>query len=353
MTDTFTRREAIGTGIGLGAACLAGCTGMTGGGSGSGGTNNSTGESGGNYPSKEITVIVPWSQGGGTDRSTRALTPTWSKKIGANFVVQNYPGGSTQVGGERLYNATANGYNIAMWNLPQMQATWLFQDAPYNGSNFDYIGTNHWDPTMWFAPQNSPYNNMMEFVEYTKNNSVTVGTTAAIGNTALSALLVKDSYDLDYQLVNLEGGSSVRQAVLAGDVDAAVNQPWAFNPSNVGKVTALGTHTSEPQTLWPNTPTFKELGMTDVPLVDEGLGQWKLVVAPGGLKENHPDRFEQLVKTYKRTMNDKSYRQRAKQQGKLNKILRYNGPQKTKDIVKQNTKFMKEYSSLIENFRQG
>lgn len=353
MDHTYTRREIVGTGIGLGAAGMAGCTSISGENFGSGGTNNSTSGSSGSYPSQEVSVIVPWSQGGGTDRSTRALTPTWSKKLGTDFVVQNYPGGSTQVGGEKLYNATANGYNIAMWNLPQMQATWLFQDAPYTGSDFDYIGTNHWDPTMWFAPQDSPYKNMTEFIEYSRNNSVTVGTTAAIGNTALSALLVKDSYNLDYQLVNLEGGSSVRQAVLAGDVDAAVNQPWAFNPSNVGKVTALGTHTSEPQSLWPNTPTFKQLGMTDVPLVDEGLGQWKIVVAPDGLKNNHPDRFQQLVETYKRTMNDDNYRQRAKQQGKLTKILQYNSPEKTKNIVSQNTKFMKEYRSLIENFRQG
>lgn len=374
MTRKSNRRNFLRTGIALGTIGLAGCTGggiggggggSSGGGGGGGGTDGSSGGSGsgngsggsggggGGYPSKEITMIVPWSQGGGTDRSTRALTPTWSQKIGTNFVVQNYPGGSTQVGGEKLYNAAPDGYTLAMWNLPQMQATWLFQDAPYTGADFNYVGTNHWDPTMWFAPKKSQYKNMKEFIDYAKNNSVTVGTTAAIGNTALSALLVKDTYDLDYQLVNLEGGSSVRQAVLAGDVDAAVNQPWAFNPANVGKVTSLGSHTSEPQTLWPNTPTFKELGLTDVPLVKEGLGQWKLVVAPGGLKNQHPDRFNKLVNTYKSAMNADDYRQRAKKQGNLTKILKYNGPQKTNQIVKDTTKFMKEYQPLFKQFQQG
>ncbi|MFC7157202.1 tripartite tricarboxylate transporter substrate binding protein [Halomarina halobia] len=347
----MNRRTFIKAGIGTGAIGLAGCVGSLPGEGGGGGGGNDSG--GGSYPSKEITVIVPWAQGGGTDRSTRALTPTWSKKIGANFVVQNYPGGSTQVGGENLYNATPDGYTVAMWNLPQMQATWLFQDAPYTADDFDFIGTNHWDPTMWFAPKDVPYEDMKEFIDYAKENSVTVGTTAAIGNTALSALLVKDTYDVKMKLVNMEGGTPTRQAVLAGDVDAAVNQPWAFNPSNIGKVTSLGSHTPEPQELWPDTPSFKELGLTDLPRVEEGLGQWKLQVTPGGLKDEYPDRFEKLVTSYEEAMKADEYRQRAKEQGNLDKILRYNGPEKTQEIVDENTEFMREYKPLFDEFQQG
>lgn len=338
----------VKTGIGIGTVGLAGCVGSLPGDGGSGGGNG-----GGSYPSKEITVIVPWEQGGGTDRSTRALTPAWSKKIGGNFVIQNYPGGSTQVGSEKLYNAAADGYTVAMWNLPQMQATWLLQDASYTAAGFNFLGTNHWDPTMWFAPKDSPYKDMKEFLNYAEKNSVTVGTTAAIGNTALSAVLVKDNYDVDMKIVNMEGGTPTRQAVLAGDVDAAVNQPWAFNPSNIGKVTTLGSHTSERQELWPNTPSFKELGLTDLPRVDEGLGQWKLQVTPGGLKEEYPDRFEKLATTYAEAMKADEYRQRAKEQGNLNEILRFNGPEKTKEIVNENSKFMEKYKSLLEQFQQS
>lgn len=345
MKDTrINRREVLKASSALGIAGLAGCSSFQ---NGNGNSNRS-----GPYPSDAITVVVPWSQGGGTDRSTRALTPTWGEKMGGNFIVQNYPGGSTQVGGEKIYKAENDGYTVGMWNLPQMQATWLFQDAEYGADDFNYIGTNHWDPTMWFAPKNSPYNDMNGFLDYAKNQSdVVVGTTASIGNTALSALLVKSTYNLDIQIVNLEGGSSVRKAVLSGDVDAAVNQPWAFNPSNIGKVTTLGSHTPEKQELWPDTPSFKELGLTDVPLVESGLGQWKLMVTPGGLKENHPDRFKRLADTYKEAMEADSYKNRAKEQGNLDKILRYNEPEKTKEIVNENTKFMKEHRSLFENFQ--
>ncbi len=343
-SNRIDRRTFIKHGVVAGTAGLAGCTGnsrirITG-----------SGGSSGEYPSKPITVIVPWAQGGGTDRSTRATTPTWSELLDAEFMVENYPGGSTQVGGERIYSADNDGYTIGMWNLPQMQATWLLQNAPYTGEDFDYIGTHHWDPTMWFAPPDSPYRDMAEFIEYAKENSATVGTTAAIGNTALSALLVQKTYDLDLTLVNMGGGSKARQAVLAGDVDAAVNQPWAFNPTYSNDVLGLGTHTSEPQNLWPDTPSFAELGLSEIPLVEEGWGQWKLMVTPGGFRDEYPERFEKLAETYANVFDQEGFRSRTESQGNLNEILRYLPPEETRTEVETVSQTMNEYASLFDNF---
>jgi tripartite-type tricarboxylate transporter receptor subunit TctC len=327
----------------LTCASVAGFTGLSG----------CVGESSGNkeYPEENIEIIVPWSQGGGTDRATRATTPTWSETLNINFVVQNYPGGSTQVGGERLYNADPDGYTIAMWNMPQMQATWMFQDASYGMEDFDYIGTHHLDPTMWFAPPGSEYEDMSEFIEYARDqDQVTVGTTAAIGNTALSALLVEDTYDdIDFNLVNLEGGTPTRQATLSGDVDASVNQPWAFNPNNIDEVIGLGTHTPERQDLWP-APSFGELGLDNIPLVKEGFGQWKLVVAPGGLQDEYPERFDSLVKSYAEVFESEEFISRAEDQGGLDKILEYNEPEETTTEVESYSEFMEEYEPLFENF---
>lgn len=352
----MNRRRFIQLGTTAGIFGLCGCSSQNsddGGGSSSGedgGTMGNNAAEGDKYPNQPITVIVPWSQGGGTDRSTRALTPTWASVMGGEFTVQNFSGGSTQVGGERIFSSNADGYTVGMWNLPQMQATWLFQDATYRTDDFNYIGTNHADPTMWFAPQDSSYGDMNEFLEFARNNEVNVGLTSAVGNTALSALLVLDTYDVNMNLINLEGGSGVRQAILAGDVDAAVNQPWAFNPSNIGKVTTLGSHTPESQELWPDTPSFANLGLTDLPLVDQGLVQWKLMVAPAPIKKEYPDRWEMLVSTYEEAMMTDSYRQRASEQGNLDQIIRFNGPDETGKIVKQNTDFMSQFKPLFDEY---
>lgn len=351
--QNFDRRTFVKSGIAIGTAGLAGCasSGNGGGGGGGGGNNSGGGGGGGNYPSQTITVIVPWSQGGGTDRSTRALTPTWGDKIGGNFVVQNYPGAGTQIGGEKIYNAKPNGYTVGMWNLPQMQATQLLQDAKYKPSEFDFIGTNHADPTMWFAPKNVPYKNFKEFVEWAKGKGkdVTVGLTSTLGNTALSGVTVRDTIDgLNYQLVNLEGGSGVRKAVLAGDVDAAINQPWAFNPTNIGKVTALGSHTKKEQALWPDTPSFWDLGFKDLPYAQPISRQWKLMVAPPGTADKYPDRYQTLVDTYKEAMQSDAYLEKVKGLSNLDKLVEYNSPEKTREIVNENTKYMKKYLPLLK-----
>lgn len=331
-----SRREFIAAGI----TGLAGTAAYTAQARGMLGTSDET----------QIRAIVPWSQGGGTDRSLRVTTPTWAELLDTAFVVENHPGGSTQVGGEELYNADADGFTLAMWNMPQMQATWLFQNAPYRIGDFDYLGTHHWDPTMWFAPPDSPYDDLEGFIEYARENETTVGITAAIGNTALSALLVEDTYDLDLTIINMEGGSGVRQAVLANDIDAGVNQPWAFNPDYADDVTALGSHTSEQQELWPSAPSFGDLGLEEIPLVDEGLGQWKLVVLPGGVRDRHPDRFEVLSETYAAVFEDDAFQARTEEQGGLDKILDYRGPDETKREVEATAQFMEEYADVIENF---
>ncbi|MCQ4334914.1 hypothetical protein KM295_15795 [Natronomonas sp. F2-12] len=345
-TSRSDRRQFLKYAVTAGGAGLAGCLDSVG-----RGDNDDTGDSNGTYPEQNIEVIVPWSQGGGTDRATRATTPTWSDILDANFVVQNYPGGSTQVGGERLYDADPDGYTIAMWNMPQMQATWIFQDAPYDMDDFDYLGTHHLDPTMWFAPPESPYEDMAEFIEYAREEGeVTVGTTAAIGNTALSALLIEDTYDdIEFNLVNLEGGTPTRQATLSGDVDASVNQPWAFNPDHIGEVIGLGTHTPEPQDLWP-APSFAELGLDEIPLVEEGFGQWKLIVAPGGLEDEYPERYNALVNSYAEIFEQDDFVSRAEEQGGLDQILDYNDPEATVQEVEAYSEFMQEYEPLFDRF---
>lgn len=305
------------------------------------------------YPEQSVRIIVPWSQGGGTDRSTRVLVPTWQETLDGEIVVENYPGGSTQVGGERLYQSEPDGYTISMWNLPQMNATRLFQDAPYTIDDFDYIGTNHFDPTMWFAGEDTPYEDMNDLVEAARERpgEITVGLTSAVGNTALSALLIQDALDVEFNLVNLEGGSNVRQSVLGGQVPVVVNQPWAFNPTNIGEVTPLGSHTPEKQDLWPDTPSFADLGLSDVPLVEEGLGQWKLMMAPSGLEEEHPERYETLVNSYETAMSNEEYRSQAAEQGNLDQIIEYNGPKETYDIVESVSESMNQFEGLFESFR--
>ncbi|WP_228434648.1 hypothetical protein [Natrarchaeobaculum aegyptiacum] len=113
---------------------------------------------------------------------------------------------------------------------------------------------------------------------------------------------------------------------------------------------ALGSHTDEPQELWPDVPSFGELGLDDVPLVEEGLGQWKLMVLPDGVRDRHPDRFEELSETYAAVFDDEQFQHEAEEQGGLDQILDYRGPEETRREVEETSQFMEQYAEVVEDF---
>jgi hypothetical protein len=101
--------------------------------------------------------------------------------------------------------------------------------------------------------------------------------------------------------------------------------------------------------LW-QTPSFGELGLNEIPLVEEGFGQWKLIVAPGGIEEEYPDRYTALVDSYAEVFEQEEFHTRAAEQGGLDKILEYNDPESTEEEVKSYSEFMSEFVSLFDRF---
>jgi hypothetical protein len=85
--------------------------------------------------------------------------------------------------------------------------------------------------------------------------------------------------------------------------------------------------------------------------VNEGLGQLKLMMAPGGVEDEYPDRYNQLVDSYEQAMQADSYQEQAAEQGNLDQILQYNGPEETFEIVQSVSESMQEFETLFEEFR--
>lgn len=82
----------------------------------------------------------------------------------------------------------------------------------------------------------------------------------------------------------------------------------------------------------------------------EGFGQWKLIVTPGGLEEEYPDRYEALVESYAEVFEREDFTSQTEEQGNLDKILRYNDPKTTEQEVQSYSEFMNEYEHLFGEF---
>src|SRR5699024_11857315 len=94
----------------------------------------------GEYPSNDITLVVPYDAGGGTDSIARALQPHLQEELGASVVVENRPGGSGAVGMNSVRTAAPDGYTMIMAAASPTIATPLFSDVDYTYEDFSLIG---------------------------------------------------------------------------------------------------------------------------------------------------------------------------------------------------------------------
>ena len=140
------------------------------------------------FPSKPITLIVPWPAGGSTDRHHRALAEIASKHLGQNIIVENKPGvGGTLGPGGMAMNAKPDGYTISQFPMGMLRVPHM-QKVPWNPlTDFTYIiGTSGY--TFGFTVRSdSPYKTFKEYIEAARKNpgKIDYGSTG-IGTSSIS-----------------------------------------------------------------------------------------------------------------------------------------------------------------------
>ena len=109
------------------------------------------------FPTKPITVIVPWKPGGGTDVLARAVTPVWEKELGVPLVIQNKPGGSNIVGYRAMFDAPADGYTLILGQSPNYNINVLFQNAPYKMKDIVFLNMFQKDDPIFYVNKKAPW----------------------------------------------------------------------------------------------------------------------------------------------------------------------------------------------------
>ncbi|GAI78483.1 unnamed protein product, partial [marine sediment metagenome] len=142
------------------------------------------------FPDKQITIIVPYSAGGGNDIGARLMVPYLQEELGVSIVVTNKPGGGGQVGSRLLLSEKADGYTLLMASFPATITGILLADAPYTIDDFDYICGQQEDPRMLITSSNAPFKTLEEFISYAKENPglITVSNAGTGSSSWFSAL---------------------------------------------------------------------------------------------------------------------------------------------------------------------
>jgi tripartite-type tricarboxylate transporter receptor subunit TctC len=240
------------------------------------------------YPSKTITLVVPFSAGGPSDAYMRQLSVVMGRQLKQTIVVENVPGGGGTIGPARVARAAPDGYTLLNHNLGVATYPALFKSLEYNIlTDFDYIGTLTFDPSVLMARADFPANSFAEFLAYVKAHQAKISFGDGGGPSLLSALLFMAHTGTQMTLVPYKGTGPAMTDLIARHIDLLSNSSSVVAPHVLsGKVKAIGITGKTRVASLPNVPTLDEQGLKGFEMV-----VWQAVFAPKGLPRNVQDRL--------------------------------------------------------------
>jgi len=234
------------------------------------------------FPSKPLVMTIPYGAGGATDFQARIVTMVASEKnmLGQPITIVNKPGDGGRAGWTWFVDtAVETGYDVATYNVPHFIAQSIKFGTPYNIDTLEPLGNWGADPAVLVVPNNSPFDDLRDFLLFAKNNPGKLSVSGAglyVGHhIALLQLEKATNVELDY--APAKGGASALQQVVSGEVMAGFN-----NMSDVyrlgGKVRVLAIADLNRSDIMPDVPTFKELVVD----VDDSSVNFRGLMLPKG-----------------------------------------------------------------------
>ena len=234
-----------------------------------------------NYPTKSITMIVPFAAGGPTDTVARTVAGVMSKSLGQTVLVENAGGAGGNIGNEKVAKAAPDGYTILLMHIGISTSATLYRNLRYNAVNdLDPIGLVTTVPMTVIAKKDFPPNDMKELIAYVKANKDKVSyANAGIGAAShLCGMLFMSAIETDLLTVPYKGTAPAMTDLLGGQVDFMCDQTTnTTSQIKGGKVKVYGVTSKTRVASLPDVPTMDEAGFKGFE-----VGIWHGVWAPKG-----------------------------------------------------------------------
>lgn len=235
------------------------------------------------WPSKPITLVVPFPPGGSSDTIARALGAKMQEKLGQPVVIENKGGATGTIGAAQVKRAAPDGYTVLVSSLgPFVIAPHLIKNVPYDaGKDFDLISVLVQAPNVLVVPAASPLKSVADVIAAMKKTPDKMSF-ASSGNGSsdhLTAELFWLQTGTSGVHVPYKGGGPAMSDLLGGQVDASFQNINAVVPHvAAGKLRALAVTSNQRSPLLPQVPTLAESGVKDVDVYS-----WQAAAAPKGL----------------------------------------------------------------------
>lgn len=242
------------------------------------------------YPTRPITVVVPFPAGGPSDVVARIVAESMSKALGKQMVIENVGGAGGTIGSARVASAVPDGYTLLAGSMgSHVSAPLLTPNIKYNTErDFVPVGFTAHAPAIVVTRKSLPAANLREFVKFLKTNgSNTKQAHGGIGASShMACLLFNSTVKVNPISVAYRGTAPAMNDLIAGHVDYLCEQAVSVAGAiNGGQVKALAVSANQRLPTLPEVPTAKEGG------VDYQMSIWAGIFAPKGTPKPVVDRL--------------------------------------------------------------
>jgi tripartite-type tricarboxylate transporter receptor subunit TctC len=260
------------------------------------------------FPDRQITMIVAFAPGGGTDVAARTLARSMEKDLGQPVVVLNRAGAGGEVGWSELARAKPDGYTIGFINTPNIVTVPIERQARFRFEDFSPIANIVDDPGGFWVLTGSPVASLADLIAEAKRRpgEIAYGTTGVGSDDHLAMLALERLTGAKFLHVPFNGASQVRTALMSRQLSLAVmNMGEGMADWRQGLIRPLGSMAERRWAGAPEVPTFREMGL------DVVQGSMRGVAAPAGVPRPI---LERLARAVRKAVDDPEFRTAAAQQ---------------------------------------
>jgi tripartite-type tricarboxylate transporter receptor subunit TctC len=176
------------------------------------------------FPSKPVTIVVPYEPGGGGDVYSRLLQPFLAKELGVSVVVENIAGAGGIVGQNSAFARPADGYTIVLWSTPSNELNAITTSTPFEVEDWTALGFAAPGQTIVAVPADRPWNNLKQLVDDLRATprKFTIGGIGPFGTGGIAYVSMAKLLKFDARWVPFEGTNDVTTALLGGHIDVAL-----------------------------------------------------------------------------------------------------------------------------------
>jgi tripartite-type tricarboxylate transporter receptor subunit TctC len=283
-----------------------------------------------NYPTRPVTIVVPFPAGGTTDILARLIGQKMSEYLKQTFVVENVAGASSMLGAERVARATNDGYTLLLGSSTTFSTNpHLFRQIRYSLDDFAPISVLARLPFAISMNKDIAAKTVQEFVDFAKKqpNGITYGTTGTGGTSHILGEMMQRSLQIPMRQIPYRGSAPAMTDLLSGQIHLYPDAITTSVPlEREGKIKIIAVSSAKRSPAAPEIPTLVEAGYKDL-VFENGY----FLLAPKGTPEAIVNKLNEAVRF---ALNSESVQKRLAQDGA---VADYQTPADTKKIM-QNEK---------------